>query len=566
MFKNINKTVIVLLTGFLIFFVAAVYITYPLIFHLSEFTTGFGDELLISWIQNHAIYSLIHNPSLLFNGNIFYPFQNTIAYSDLFLTSSILSLIPVYILKEPIVAINFTLISSLFFLGFSVFLFSYYLTKNFFVSVISGLLVIFSPAVLDKKVHLQALSIMWVPLSMMFFIHFLKSNKSKWLAMSMFFFVIQTANSFLPGYFLIFFFAVCLSVLFFKDRKKLRTIINKRNLVIAVCTFLILIPLLLPYIKVSNEFNFKRDIRDSIHFALQPEDMLVAGNDSRMQSILPQSLRVDKFNNGEIKPGFIGLAFMLLSLVSIVYFFKKKKKDPFLLSIFITGILGLVTSLGPALHWGRATIHQPFIIPLPYGLFYYILPGFSGFRNSARWEILFILCFSILIALMLNELLKRFSNNKRLLIYFFLIAVIVWEFNYPMKFYKVTPAGEFPKVYSWLSENKKPAIFIPICNWNDKCSGEEFWRLYYSSLGFPVMVNGSSGFSPPEWQGIIQKINREFPNESSLTLVKQTGARYIVFEEDIWNKYENIDVLGLLMQNKKLKLIKQFDNTYVLEL
>lgn len=566
MFKNKNKMILTLALGILIFFIAAVYITYPLIFHLSEFTTGFGDELLISWIQNHAIYSLIHDPALLFNGNIFYPYQNTIAYSDLFLTSSVLSAVPVYLLKEPITAINFTLFSSLFILGFSVFLLSYYLTKNFLASVVSGLFVVFSPAVLDKKVHLQVLAIMGVPLSIMFFIHFLKSNKSKWLAMSMFFFIIQTANSFLPGYFLIFFFADCLLILFFKDRKKLRVFIQKKNLVIIACALLILIPLVIPYIKVANEFSFKRDIRDSIHFALQPEDFLVAGSDSKMQNILPQSLRVDTFKNGEIKPGFIGFAFTILSLFSVVYFLKKKKKDIVSLSMLLTGALGLITSLGPALHWGRATIHDPFVIPLPYALFYYLLPGFSGFRNSARWEMLFILCFAVLIAIMLHEASSRLGNIKRFSMFILIIVLTIWEFNFPMKFYKAESIHNFPKVYNYISMQNSPSIFIPICNWNDKCTGLEFNRVYYSISGYPKMVNGTSGFSPPQWQKTIQEINNSFPGDSSLKTIKRMGARYVIFEKKAWEKYYSRPVLDELINNSKVKLIKQFDNIYVFEL
>ena len=217
-----KRILLLFFSAFLIFFFSAAYITYPLIFHLSEFATGFGDELLISWIQNHAIFSLVHNPLEIFNGNIFYPYQNTIAYSDLFLTSSILSAIPVYLFKEPIAAINFTFISSLTLLGFSVFLLSYYLTKNFFASLVSGMLVVFSPAVLDKKVHLQILSIQWVLLSILFFIHFLRTKYSKWLVVSMFFFVIQAFNSFLPGYFLVFFYAVVILIIFLTDKKQIK--------------------------------------------------------------------------------------------------------------------------------------------------------------------------------------------------------------------------------------------------------------------------------------------------------------------------------------------------------
>lgn len=564
MFKNkLTKPIVFAL---IIFFLSAVYITYPLVFHLNNYVTGFGDELLIAWIQNHAIFSILHNPLGLFNGNIFYPYQNTIAYSDLFLTSGVMSLIPVYLFKEPITAVNFTLFSSVFILGFSVFSLSYYLTRNFFASFVSGLLVIFSPAILDKKVHLQILTIYWVPFAVISFLHFIKTKKSKWLVVAMFLFIAQTANSFLPGYFLVFFFAVYLIVLFIKDRRKLNLFIQKKNLLILFISFLILLPIVIPYFKVSSDFNFKRDIRDSIHFALQPEDMFVAGNDSKMVKLLPQNLRIDKFHNGEIKPGFLGLAFSALVLGSIVYFLKKKKKSLTEVSLFATGILGLITSFGPAMHWGRVTIHHPFPIPLPYALFYYLLPGFSGFRNSARWEMLFILCLAVLIAIMLTNLLKKVETKKRLIIYCLLAIVIIWEFNFPMKFYNVTPISNFPKVYRYLSAINKPAIFMPVCNWNDKCGAEEFWRVYYSTDGFPRMINGTSGFSPPVWQKRIQEINNTFPSDKSLSLINEEGVEYVVFESNTWQKYGYKNILDELRTNNRLRLIKQFDKTYVFRL
>ena len=561
-----KQNLLIFLSAFSLFLISAIYLTYPLIFHLTNFATGYGDELLIAWIQNHTIYSLFHSPTQLFNGNIFYPYLNTMAYSDIFLASSILSAPLILIFKEPIVAVNFTLISSLIMLGFSIFLLAYYLTKNYLASLIAGLMVVFSPAVLDKKVHLQILSVFWVPLSILFFLHFFKTKKSRWLALSMIFFVIQTSNSFLPGYFLIFFFSIYAISTFLKKGANIALLFQKKNLFIFLVSFLVLLPLVIPYFKVSKEFNYTRDIRDSIHFALQPEDFLVTSSDSRMQNVLPQSFRVDKFHNGEIKPGFLGLVFSILSIASLIYFIKKRKRDLASISFFATGLLGLVTSLGPAMHLARQTIHHPFLIPLPYALFYYILPGFSGFRNSARWEVLFILCFAPLIAFMLAELFKKIGKEKSLIVSFFMILAIVLEFNYPLNFYKVPQISKFPEVYSFLKENPKPAIFIPVCNWNDKCGSEEFLRVYYSDQDFPQMVNGTSGFSPPAWQNEIQTINNNFPSSLSLNLIKQTGAKYIIFEKSTWDKYFKFDPLPSLESNKNLKLIRKFDNTYVFEL
>ena len=151
----------------LLFLLATVFITYPLPFHLGELTVGHADELLISWIHNWNIQALAHNPSELFHAATFYPYQNTLAYSDLFVFSSILSYLPVKIIGEPIVYHTFSLIASLFLLGVSIYALSYYLTKNIFVSFLSGILLIFSPVVIDKFVHIQMLTVFFVPLSLL---------------------------------------------------------------------------------------------------------------------------------------------------------------------------------------------------------------------------------------------------------------------------------------------------------------------------------------------------------------------------------------------------------------
>src|SRR5258706_1445870 len=116
--------------SFFIFFFLAIYITYPLIFHLGEYSNS---EVVITWIQNWVIHSLFTNPLRLFEANIYYPFHNTLAYSDLFLPTSLLALPVYFFIREPLVLSNVTFISSLFILGFSIYLLSYYITRNYWI-------------------------------------------------------------------------------------------------------------------------------------------------------------------------------------------------------------------------------------------------------------------------------------------------------------------------------------------------------------------------------------------------------------------------------------------------
>jgi len=203
-----KRNIILALISLFIFIFASIYITFPLIFHMTNFVNG---ELVIAWIMNwniHAITQLIltlpAGRQVFFDGNIFYPYHNTLAYSDLHLVSSIISIPFFLIFRQPMLPSNITFITSLILLGFFTHLLTIFITKNFFASVMSGILIIFSPVLLDKRYHLQILAIEWIPLSILFFLQYVKLKKYKYFMFSLLFFIIQTYNSFMAGYFILF--------------------------------------------------------------------------------------------------------------------------------------------------------------------------------------------------------------------------------------------------------------------------------------------------------------------------------------------------------------------------
>ncbi|MEK7551602.1 MAG: hypothetical protein AAB532_03300 [Patescibacteria group bacterium] len=537
--KNNFKPLII---SFVIFLISAIYITFPLIFNLGSLITGYGDQYLHVYVMNWIVNIIFTNPLSLFDGTIYYPFINPIAYSDIFITSSVLGIIPLLLIQEPVSIVNFTLISSIFMVGFFTFILSFYLTKNFWASLVSGLLIIFSPLFLDKKTHIQILSIQWVPLAILFFIIFVNNLKSRYLFLSLLFFLFQFYNSFLPGYFISFFYAIYLIFSFFKDKKLFKNIVSKNNLLILVFFIILIIPIIKPYIDVDNKYYAKRDIRDSIHFALQPEDLIYPNEHTVLEPILLEISNWQKYlRTDEIKSGYMGLMFSVLGVFVIFYSIKKFRILNIVdRSFFITGILGLILSFGPALHFARQTIHSPFPIILPYALFYYIIPGFNGFRNSARWEILFMFCMAILISLTLSLILKNFK--KAWIIYIILIFGIVAEYNFPMKFYKVLSINNFPKVYQWMNTTSKDSVFVlmPIYNWNSPNSYIELERQYFYTKNFRKVINGYSGFSPLEWQENVLFFFNDFPNTKSLEKLKNIGVDYVIVNIDEYNNlYKN---------------------------
>lgn len=567
-----NKTIIIFTLIYFIF--CSLYITFPLIFHMSDIFFEKVDDAYISWIINWNIHSFTTNVLNIFNGNIYYPYHNTLAYADTFITSSLLAFLPVKIISEPAVAYNFNLIFSFTTLGFCTYLLALYLTKSHLSSIAAGTITAYSPYALTKVMHLQLLEICWVPLSILFFLLFLDKKSFKYFLFSVVFFVIQMYNSFLPGYFIL---ISCLFIFIYyfwaKKIKPAQLPLGKIFLT-GLVTFLLVLPTIIPYYQVSKEFNYVRDIRDAIRFANRPEYTLYPGFTTRLGDFL-----MSVFYKNDKSPitydGFMGLVFFILSAVAIIYRLANRKKKWFIFDIFLTiGVFSYILSLGPAFQWGGHVIKHPFIIPLPYALFYYLVPGFNGFRNSARWEMLFLLSFSISIAYFLSVVLKDRSIIFKL---FFIILIcfgVLWEFNFPYKSYQVPIKENFPRIYYFIKNLPQDSVIseFPIYNWNTyPLLNSENFREYYGTLSFRKTINGASGFSPPPWQIKINYLVNNFPNSDSIKLLKSGGVNYIIVHSWEYDRlhgagYEvspGAEIKSKLDNNKIVEFVYSVDDDYV---
>lgn len=536
--KHLSSNKILIFLALVYFIFCGLYITYPLIYHLSNLIFEKVDDAYITWIINWDIHSFTTNIFNIFNGNIFYPYHNTLAYSDAFLTSALLAFIPTKILNQPAVAYNFNLIFSFISLGFCVYLLALYITKEHLSSIVAGTVAAFSPYATAKVMHIQLLGICWVPLSLLFFLMFLDKKQYKFLYVSATFFLVQMYNSFLPGYFIIFSCILFFLYYLLNKRIKIKELQIKKIIFVAVVVFLIALPVIIPYYLVSHQFNYVRDIRDSIQFANRPEYTLYPGFTTRLGNLLMQLFY--KHDKGPFTyDGFIGLAFFVLSASAILYRIKNRRKNWFLFDIFLViGFFGWILSLGPAFQWGGHVIKHPFIIPLPYALFYYIAPGFNGMRNSARWEMLTLLSFSVCFAIFLSIVLKSRHYSLKIIVIVLICLGVLWEFKFPYNFQPIPTKENFPKIYNFINNLPDNSVIseFPIYNWNTfTVYNNENLREYYSTLSFTKTFNGAAGFDPPPWQDKVQYLIKYFPNQDSISLLKKNGVNYIIIHADEFN-------------------------------
>ncbi len=483
------------------FLCLTVWVTWPLVVKMDSLILDVEDGLLQTWILNWNVFHPFD-----YKANIYYPFKNSLAYSETLMLQSLMVVPVVRYFHEPLVAYNLNFLAGFAFTGFALYLllgeFSKDKLKNF---LLAGIFT-FSPLRVNfvDIVHLQ-MSTLW---PLFFALIFLKRRNA---VMFVVFFILSGMASLL----FLFFLLSVLSVKFILN-KDMRWWVMGTGFVLC---FLV-VPLMLPYVEVSRLYAFNRDIRDAIHFSMVPAD-------------------VDKLGWG-------------MGILSLIMAWQLKKWKEFKLvekEIVTIACVAFILAFGPALHIIKQTVHiGPIpVIPLPYAVFYYLIPGFSGFRAAFRWILLFGVFVTIFAAM-------KIKIRPVLLV--ILLLVTLWEIKPRFKYFLVAQAKEFPAEQRWLRDNygNEPIIQMPIYNWDDFPGRDvETMREYYSTIHFHPMVNGFSGFSPARWQEKVMWLQSEFPSGETVRYLKSIKVKLVVMPNE-WKQVNG------------LKLIKRFERVSVFEI
>ena len=402
--------------------------------HLFSVTDGLFVAFTIDWVSS----ALLTGQSI-WAAPLFYPQTHALAFSQPFFTSGVINLI------FKLFSDNIILNSNLLFLLFTLlnFISSFFLAKLLFKSnllaIFTAILFAFSPLLLFFKIHLHIYLLWGINFSLYFFLKFIKIEKKINLSWAAFFFLAQALNNPETAYFLGFIYAI------FLFSRKVRLVLRKNwqfILLVGLLTFLTLFIFYWPYWQVSQQLNFKRSIRDAAHFSAGLEKLL--------------------------DPNILFFSFL------VMFLFKKQKNKFTYQNIFLAiTVLGLIMMLGPVVKINQHTLKIFSLpIPLPYTIFYYLIPGFNAFRASARWIVLFIFGSSFY----LGYLLKK-SNNKQILA----LLTLVLIFN----------------IYQIIKNRPETSLLeLPVFSLADPLVEKESYRLYYQRYHSKKLINGYSGFAP----------------------------------------------------------------------
>lgn len=321
------------LTIILISLTISIFIYPSAVIYIKDTLPDNNDTRLIAYIIGQVQENITHFRPL-FYGRFFAPDVNTLAYSDLFLTTALITLPFKLIITSPVVIFNLAFIINSVLTFCIAYLLFYYLFKNNWVASLTTLLFTLSGFHLHYYAHLQIFSLWLFLLSIYFFLRFQKENRAKFLTYFFLTVTAQIGESIFPAYLLLF---TVLVLTIFSPKKYLKQIIL-HSLPFIPFWFL----LVFPYLKLHYSLpEATRSVRDAAHFSLGVEQVFTFFKSYT----------------------FIGI--FLLALLT------KIKSRPWL-SLFL---FSLAMSLGPVVKvLGQTVKILNLPIPLPYALFYYIFP------------------------------------------------------------------------------------------------------------------------------------------------------------------------------------------------
>ena len=463
----------------------------------------FGDPLFSMWRLSTVAYQLAHDPWRLFDGNMFYPAENTLAYSDAILLPGLLAA-PFLWAGVPVAYVYGALcITSFLAAGLAMFLTVRTLTGRFTPALFAALLFAFYPYRFSGYSHLEKFGTFFMPIAFLLLWRVLQhGRRSEALALGLTIAAQALWSLYLGAFLAVSLVGVAITRwaaghFTWRDRAKSFALAGGLAAVI-------LVPYSVPYWQARQTVG-ERGREGSQVFSAHRSDLVAITPTNRLHGgWMPSS------ENGErhLFPGFSAVALGAAALV-----------PPFSPLAGAAGV-GLLVSIDGSFGLGGST----------FTWLYDTLPPFRAFRAPGRFSAVAGLYVCLLAGLGLHRLLGRTPGRARNAAAAAIIAFAFFELQVNLQLYPVRV--EPPAIYSALPDDGQAVLFnLPTPGPNNSY---DFTYIYHSTFHHRRLLNGTSGFTPENYAEVAAA-HFDFPNARSVDVLRRRGADFVVLHADFYD-------------------------------
>ena len=537
----------------------SVLMLYPLSLHPADQLRDLGDPLEYAWVLGYSAQRLVVDPLRLYAGNIFFPYQDALAFSDSTITNTLLALPVVLTTGNPVLASNLLLLLSFVLCGFGAYLLVTDLTGSALAGIVAGVVFAFNPFRMDHLSQIPNASAEWMPLAFWALRRFLAGRTRWWVAAFGAFLALQMLSSFYYAYAFALALAVyLLGLLIARPRRLLRWPVVLPLLAVGAVVGALFLTVSLPYFGVADRYEMRRDIGQADFFAIRPRNLLGVTSTNRTWGHILVIARSGA-NERTLFPGLVALG-----LAGVGLALGRPRLPNWLFFVAGLGALALAFGPTPRLFADGPPIPLPF--PTPYQVLFDYLPGFQALRVPARFGIGAMLALCVLAgsgAAWVIARARRAGPRVGLAVAALLVLGCLGEyFSAPIPTTPIETGSAVPPVYGWLRDQPDRGVIVelPIDTTPLQARYE-----YFSTYHNWTLVNGYRAFVPPGYTALAATL-QGFPSADSLDLLADLRVRYVVVHADRFSaddraRYEA--ALGSVAD--RVRLTRQFGPDFVYE-
>jgi hypothetical protein len=483
-----------------LFIALTLILTWPLGLLSQPLLPQHDDALFSTWRLAWVAHQLSVDPSTLFDANIFWPAERTLAYSDAMLLLGVTGAPLIWLGVHPTTVHNLLLLSAFVTAGVAAARLVRYFTPSLPAQLVAGTIFAFAPYRFAHIGHLELLWTAFLPLALLGVYRVLEQpTLRRGLALGL-----AVGLQALCSVYYFLFLIIWLVPATLLAPLHIRIQWSRRHLAagaIAVVTAALLVaPYLEPYSRARDELPPRTDTELGRYSAVLT-DYLRASQSNRIYPSFGSEFPDERSL-------FVGMIALALAAVAIVLV-----RNRVTASVGVLALIALDLSLG--------------INGITYNLLRDAIPLLAGFRAPARFGVLVLLAVALLAGLGLAELLSRASPRRRLLVGALLIGGLsfeYWSSPIPTRAAETEP----PPVYTWLAAQPRSVVLelplpTPQTLWLYETSHQ-----YHSIYHWQRLVNGYSGYAPDSYVRMLDAM-RQFPSMASVAYLREHHVDLVIF-------------------------------------
>ncbi|MGH7357259.1 MAG: hypothetical protein ACREJR_00420, partial [Candidatus Rokuibacteriota bacterium] len=238
--------------------------TWPLVTGLGHLLPPTADPRLFSWVLLTMFRNLTSRPELLFHGNAFYPFGNTLSFAEPLLIPALVAGPLDAWTGNPIMAYNLTLLFFWALSGWSMYWVAWKVSGSHAAAFVAGVVFTFAPYRMDHYQEFQMEMAFGIPLAIYAFVRFVETRRPRYVVALVAAFWVQAAS--------VWYYAIILSLGLAAVLVQLGALRwsgwRPRSLLTAILGGVVLVaalaPLATPYFVTREELGLERSLKDAV--------------------------------------------------------------------------------------------------------------------------------------------------------------------------------------------------------------------------------------------------------------------------------------------------------------